>query len=65
VSCPRCTAAPRNHLYSYTGALVLPLYASMSRAQQMAVFQVSVDVVTATCSGARLTARSLCPPTSA
>jgi hypothetical protein len=25
---------------SYTGAIVLPLYASMSRAQQMAVFQV-------------------------
>lgn len=29
----------------YTGALVLPLYASMSRAQQMAVFQVGLKMM--------------------
>jgi HrpA-like RNA helicase len=52
VSRPPCTAVPRDPRRSYTGALVLPLYASMSRAQQMAVFQVSPDVATATCSGA-------------
>ncbi len=32
----------------YTGALVLPLYASMSRAQQMAVFQVGLKIITIT-----------------